>query len=127
MQISLGLGFIGITSDLVSLIRCMLVNATFGPETYQESSAALSEGALVTAPPEGTPDLPKVRGWARTFMILLSIASVMAFWLGIYPTKDYSGFFDDQKKTNLIAKFRFVLCLIHPFFLCSAFNTSFAE
>jgi len=129
MQISLGLGFIFITVDLIGVIRSLLVNATYGPERYPESSAALSDEALLTPPPEGTPDLPKVRFRARRFTDVLTIASAAAAILGIIANARYGDVFDDQKRADMTATLRFVLCLIHPF-LCSALidnNTSFTE
>ncbi len=36
MQISFGMGFIGIANDMVNLVRCLLVNPTYGSETYAQ-------------------------------------------------------------------------------------------
>jgi hypothetical protein len=110
MQISFGLGFIGITNDLVNLIRCLLVNATYGPERYPESAAASSKGGLLSPPPEGTPDLPKMRFWARRFTDFLGLAFLAATVPGIIANSNYSKVFDDQKQADMTAKNRFVHC-----------------
>jgi hypothetical protein len=114
MQLSLGLGFISITFDLVSVVRCLLVNATYGPERYPDSPAALSKGGLLTPPPDGTPDLPKVRFWARRLAGLLAVASVVATLLCVFANSCFSKVFDNQKQADVTAKTRFVHCLI-PF------------
>jgi hypothetical protein len=110
MQISFGLGFIGIANDLVNIIRCLLVNATYGPERYPESAAASSKGGLLSPPPEDTPDLPKVRFWARRFTDLLGLAFLAATVPGIIANSHYSNVFDDQNQANMTARNRFVHC-----------------
>jgi hypothetical protein len=118
MQISFGLGFIGIANDLVNIIRCLLVNATYGPERYPESSAAWTKGGLLTPPPEGTPDLPKARFWARRFTDVLGLAFLAATVPGIIANSQYGKVFDDQKQADKTAKNRFVQCLM---IFCSTF------
>jgi hypothetical protein len=114
MQVSFGLGFISITKDLVHLIRCLLVNSTYGPERYPESAAASSKGGLLTPPPEGTPDLPKVRFWARRFTDILGLVFFAASVPGIVTNSTlYSRPFHDQKQAEKTAKIRFV----HSFYL----------
>jgi hypothetical protein len=110
MQISFGLGFIGIANDLVNLIRCLLVNATYGLERYPESPAASSKGGLLSPPPEGTPDLPKVRFWSRRFADFLGPAFLAATVPGIIANSHYSKVFDDQVQADKTAKNRFVQC-----------------
>jgi len=121
MQISFGLGFIGIATDFVKIIRCLLVNATYGPEGYPESSAAWSKGGLLTPPAEGTPDLPKARFWARRFTDLLGPAFLAATVPGIIANSHYSKVFDDQNQADKTAKNRCVHCF-HSSFLCSVFD-----
>jgi hypothetical protein len=106
MQISFGMGFIGIASDLVNMIRCLLVNATYGSERYPECSAAWSKGGLLTPPPEGTPDSPKVRFWARRFTDLLSSAFLAAIVPGVIANSRYSKVFEDQNQADKTAKNR---------------------
>jgi len=108
MQISFGLGFIGISNDLVNLIRCLLVNATYGSERYPESAAASSKEGVLSPPPEGTPDSPKVRFWARRFTDLTGLVFLAATVPGIIANSHYSKVFDDQNQADQTAKNRFV-------------------
>ena len=108
MQTSFGLGFLTVANSLVNLLRCLLVNATYGPERYPESAAASSKGGLLLPPPEGTPDLPRVRFWARRFTDLMNIAFIVATIPGVSANSHYSDIFDDQEKADETAKKRFV-------------------
>jgi len=117
MQISFGLGFIGIATDLVGLIRCLLINATYGSERYSESPAASSKGGLLSPPPEGTPDLPKVRFWARRSMDLLGFAFLAATVPGIIANSHYSNVLDDQNQADKTARNRFAHSLDSSFFI----------
>jgi len=110
MQISFGMGFIGVANDFVNMIRCLLVNATYGPERYPECPAAWSKGGLLTPPAEGTHDLPKARFWARRFTDLLGPAFLAAIVPGIIANSHYSKVFDDQIHADKTAKNRFVYC-----------------
>ena len=121
LQVSFGLGYINIARDFVTIIRCLLVNATYGSERYPESSAASSKGGLLTPPPEGTPDLPKVRFWVRRFATLLFLAFVGAMVPGIVANSYYSKVFDNQKQVDKTAKMRCVHCFDSSFF-CSVFD-----
>ena len=114
MQISFELGFIGVTSDLVKLIRCFLINATYGSERYHKTPAASSKGGLLSSPPEGTPNLPKVRFSAGRSMGQLGLAFLAAIVPGIIANSHYSKVFDDQDQADKTAKNRFVLRLIDP-------------
>jgi len=109
MQISFGLGFITIMSfDFVGLIRCLLVNATYGSERYGESAAASSKEGVLSPPPEGTPDSPKVRFWARRFTDSMALMYLAAIVPGIIANLHYSKGFDNQNQADKTAKYRFV-------------------
>jgi hypothetical protein len=69
----LRLGFLNIANNLVNL----LVDATYGSERYPESAAASSKGGLLSPPPEGTPNLPRVGG-SQTFWVLRSLLLQLA-------------------------------------------------
>ncbi|KAF8812920.1 hypothetical protein BYT27DRAFT_7182151 [Phlegmacium glaucopus] len=103
MQISFGLGFIGIAGDAVKLTRCLLVNATYGPELYHESPAAASKGVIVPPPTTDTPDQPRVRAWCRGVGDLLSLAFLAATVPGIIANSNYSKVFDSQKNADTTA------------------------
>jgi hypothetical protein len=103
------MGFIGIASDAVKLARCLLVNATYGPEKYSESPAAATKGGLVPPPSDDTPDQPKARGWNRLATGLLGLAFLGAVVTGIIANSNYSKVIDSQSTADLTAKTRFVV------------------
>jgi len=111
-QVSFGLGFLNIANNLLNLTRCLQVNATCGSERYYESATASSKGGLLSPPPEGTPDLPRVRLWARRLTDLLGLALLVT---AVTANSHYSKVFDDQKEADVTAKNRFVHHLIPPF------------
>lgn len=78
MQISFGLGYIGIANDIVNLIRCLLVNPTYGPERYPESAAASTKECHLIPPQEGDEDQPRQRFWARRFTDFSGLAFLAA-------------------------------------------------
>ncbi|KAF8160618.1 hypothetical protein B0H34DRAFT_697367 [Crassisporium funariophilum] len=108
MQISFGVGFIGIAGDLVGLIRCLLVNATYGSERYPESPAAATKDGALSAPREGTPDLTRERFWVRRFTDFMGPAFLAATVLGIIANSHYNRFVDDQKQADSTAKNRVI-------------------
>jgi hypothetical protein len=104
MQISFGLGFIGITGDAVKLTRCLLVNATYGPELYHESPAAASKGVIVPPPTADTPDQPRVRFWCRRVNDFLGFTFLAANTVpAIIANSHYSRVFDSQKNADMTA------------------------
>ena len=109
MQISFGLGFIGIANDAVKLMRCLLVNATYGPETYPQSPAATTKGGVVSPPAADTPDQPRARFWSRRTGSILGLAFLAATVPGIIASTHYSQVFDNQKTANTAAKYRLVV------------------
>ena len=121
MQASFGLGFLNIANNLVNLIRCLLVNATYGSERYPESAAASSKGGLLSPPPEGTPDLPRMRFWARRLTDLLVLVLVVA---AISANSHYDKVFDDQKEADLTANKRFVHCFDSSLFVQPSMNNT---
>lgn len=40
MQVTLSLGYLGLLNDVVSILRCVLVNPTYGSAMYYQSPAA---------------------------------------------------------------------------------------
>jgi len=107
-QISFGMGFIGIASDAVNISRCLLVNATYGPEKYFQSPAAATKGGLVPPPTADTPDYPQTRSWYRW----IATFAGLAFWAAIVPeiiaNTNYSQVFDSQTNADTTAKLRIV-------------------
>ena len=103
------MGFIGIASDAVSITRCLLVNATYGPEKYFQSPAAATKGGLVPPPTADTPDHPRARSWYRYATTFLGLAFLGAIVPEIIANKNYSQVFDSQTNADSTAKTRFVV------------------
>lgn len=126
-QVTLGMGFIGIANDLVGIVRCLLVNPTFGSDTYAQSPGAesthLSDNADAEAvneapqlsgtgnfagkPPDDTPDHPTTRFWARRFSDLTNLAFIAAIVPGILANSRYAGTFTDQSQANRTMNLRY--------------------
>ena len=105
------MGFIGIANDLVNLLRCLLVNPTFGSATYFQSPAAATKDCLIEPPPEGTPDDPRTRGNVRVGMNLLGLAFLGATVPGIIANANYSNAITRQGSADSTAKLRWVSVL----------------
>ena len=109
------MGFIGIASDAVRIARCLLVNATYGPEKYSESPAAATKEGLVPPPTADTPDQPRVRSWCRKSAGLVGLAFLGAVIPGVIANSNYSKVFNNQKDANMTAVTRLVQC--YPFYI----------
>jgi hypothetical protein len=106
------MGFIGIASDALNIARCLLVNATYGPEKYFQSPAAATKGGLVPPPTADTPDHPRARSWYRSAATFLSWAFLGAIVPEIIANKNYSRVFDNQTNADSTAKTRFVVFIL---------------
>ena len=100
------MGFIGIASDAVKLVRCLLVNATYGPEKYSESPGAATKGGLVPPPTDDTPDQPQARTSYRRATGLVGLAFLGAVVTGIIANSNYSQVLNSQTNADLTAKTR---------------------
>jgi hypothetical protein len=106
MQISFGIGFIGIASDIANLVRCLLVNATYGPSTYGQSSAAASKGGLMDAPSNDTPDHPNLRQWVRRGSGIILLLFLGAIIPGFIANWNYNQTFNNQQQADTSAILR---------------------
>jgi hypothetical protein len=110
LQISFGLGFIGIALDVVKLVRCLLVNATYSLQKYPQSPAAATKGGLVPPPTADTPDQPRVRFWSRWITIFLGLAFLGgAIIPGVLANLNYSKDFESQTAADTTAVTRLVV------------------
>ncbi|CAA7260581.1 unnamed protein product [Cyclocybe aegerita] len=107
MQVSFGLGFVGLAGELVGLLRCLLVNATYGSETFAQSPAAMTKGCVTGPPPEGTPDLKSTRFAARRFADVAGFAFLAATVPGIIANADFSKAQNDQDQADKTARLRY--------------------
>ena len=110
MQASFGLGYIGISNDLVGLLRCLLLNPTYGSDLYEESPAAASKDGVLLPPPEGTPDMPRTRFWVRRFCGLVNLLYIAATVTGTIANSNFSQGMDNQTDANKNYRLRFVIC-----------------
>ena len=109
------MGFIGISSDVVNIARCLLVNATYGPEKYFQSPAAATKGGLVPPPTARTPDHPRARSWYRWVSTFLGLAYWGAIAPEIVANWNYSNVFDSQATADSTARARLVVFIIIVF------------
>jgi len=101
MQITFGLGFVGMTSDMANLTRCLLVNPTFGPSKWDEAPASVTKESFFTPPSDGDEDRARERFWARRwadFALLAYLASAIPG--GVGNSKFNRQKWDDEEKAN---------------------------
>ncbi|KAF6763230.1 hypothetical protein DFP72DRAFT_1060403 [Ephemerocybe angulata] len=85
-QISFGLGAISIANDLVNLLRCLLVNPTYGygeAGRADEAPMAHTKESAFAPPREGDVDRPQERRRARRFCSILGLTFLAANVPGI--------------------------------------------
>ena len=107
-QVSFGMGLIQIATDVARLAKCLLVNATYGPEKYPESPAAANKEGVVFPPSADTPDQPQARTSYRLATGFLGLTFFVALVTGIVANSYYTNDIS-QSNANLIANARFVL------------------
>ncbi|TFK20922.1 hypothetical protein FA15DRAFT_673031 [Coprinopsis marcescibilis] len=100
MQVSFNTGFIGIASDLVNIIRCLLVNPTYGLERFPESPAASTKECYLAPPEEGEEDHARERFWARRFAEFTGLAFLSAVVPGIVANSSYDKTFNDPSRAQ---------------------------
>lgn len=100
------MGFIGIANDLVNIVRCVMVNPTFGSDTYFQSPAASTKGGIYSAPLPGTPDQPELRKKCRDWMGLLGLAFLGATIPGIIAQSNFSSALTNQSNADKTQRLR---------------------
>ncbi|KAH9476786.1 hypothetical protein JR316_0010701 [Psilocybe cubensis] len=100
-------------SGIVSLLRCMLVNPTYGSEMYFQSPAAATKGGTYSPPPPGTPDVPRLRARLRRLMAFMSLTFFAAIVPGIISNSGYSQNFHNQDAANRKSTLRFASAAIN--------------
>lgn len=111
MQVSFGLGYIGISNDLVGLLRCLLVNPTYGSDKYEESPAAASKDGFMEPPPDGTPDMPRTRFWVRRFTDFVNLSYIAATVTGVIANSNYTSGMGSQSVADGYARLRLLVLL----------------
>lgn len=134
MQISFGSGFIGIANDLVNIVRVLLVNPSYGSETYVQSPAAVPKieahpeledpvpvprhhvGDFPGEPADGTPDHPRQRFWSRRFSDFTNLAFFAAIVPGILANSRFSSVLDQPHVASRTMRLRQGFHVRSPFF-----------
>lgn len=97
---------------MVNLLRCMLINSSYGPSTYGQSPAANTkvEGdKTFGAPSPDTPDQPKFRFWARRFCDVFGLMFLIPLVFGIIANSSYKKVISSVDEARKTKDFRFVL------------------
>ncbi|TFK20921.1 hypothetical protein FA15DRAFT_759050 [Coprinopsis marcescibilis] len=107
MQSSFGTGYASISWDLVSLTRCLVVNPTFGYNTYSQSSAAATKGCYMPSPTVEDEDHPKERRVLRDITGIIALLFAGSVIPGIIANSKYTAGVDDadRARRDLILKY----------------------
>lgn len=118
MQSSFGVGWVGMAFDILKLTRVLLVNPTYGSETYDQSPAGESSpstpkpGDFPGEPPIDTLDQPRRRFWCRRFTDGMSALLLVALIPGIVVNSNFRSVVDNPEKSNYVNALRSVFLLL---------------
>lgn len=130
MQVDFGLGYIGMASDVVNLLRCVLVNSTFGSDTYHQSPEVESKTWSRRHEPDyvelpaGTPDHPRRRFIFRRYCDITALCFLSAIVPGVLGNTKYYASIDNTENARMVARLRYVptrsllLPMLNPRQLC---------
>ncbi|KAH6914503.1 hypothetical protein BKA70DRAFT_1095362 [Coprinopsis sp. MPI-PUGE-AT-0042] len=107
-QTVFGVGYVGISLDMLAASRCLLVNASYGLERYPESPAAATRDCFLEPPSEGDPDRPRERRWLRRIFTVLLVVFLTALVLGIVANATYFDALDNESKARRTYVLRYV-------------------
>ncbi|KAJ3504077.1 hypothetical protein NMY22_g18042 [Coprinellus aureogranulatus] len=106
-QTTFGLGFIGISNDIVNLLRCAIVNPTYGYERWDESPASTSKDTLFRTPEPGEEDHPIQRKNMRSIAGCVSLSFLASQIPGIVAaTMFHVHNFENAEKATKVARLR---------------------
>ncbi|KAF9522657.1 hypothetical protein CPB83DRAFT_92881 [Crepidotus variabilis] len=109
MQVSFALGSIAIATDLVNIVRCLLVNPTYGSARFHECPAAGTKECMMEPPIEGVhEDMPTQRFWIRRFTDFYGLAFLASNIPGSVANSHFHRAIHDQMKADNIYKLRIV-------------------
>lgn len=115
-------------NDLVNLLRCAIVNPTYGHERWDEAPASTSKGTLFRTPQPGEEDHPIQRRNMRSIAGLVSLAFLASNVPGIIAgTLFHIHNFDDAEKAERAQRLRYAssgvaLFLIGVIVVCAAWS-----
>jgi hypothetical protein len=105
-QTSFGMGYIGLSLDLMNAVRCLLLNPTYGLERYPESPAAATKDCYIQPPSQDDVDQPQERYYVRRYTDTAVILFIVGLVLGIFGNSDYYKVLNDVKKAEQVSSFR---------------------
>ncbi|KAH9485708.1 hypothetical protein JR316_0002621 [Psilocybe cubensis] len=106
-QVTLSMGYLGLLHDVIAILRCVLVNPTYGSIMYYQSPAAQNKEGFYGAPAADVPDRKRLRSQCRKMMGALQMQLFIGgIVLAAYGNSLYSQDFDDQHKADVTAVLR---------------------
>ncbi|KAH6902479.1 hypothetical protein BKA70DRAFT_672709 [Coprinopsis sp. MPI-PUGE-AT-0042] len=101
-QATFGIGYlrVGLSTDLLGALRCLLINPTYGPERYAESPAAATKDCYMEPPREGDVDRPRERSWARRFSLATLVLFFTAMVIDLVGNSTYSATFNNAENAE---------------------------
>ncbi|EGO00256.1 hypothetical protein SERLA73DRAFT_160202, partial [Serpula lacrymans var. lacrymans S7.3] len=131
MQVTIGLGFIGIMQDVMNLLRCLLVNSTLGPtnhpDTPSSSSDIVGSTSSVWKPSPSTSfhvldgvfqgDQPRRRNFYRRFIDVTKLTFLVATIPGIIGNAHYRGVLDSASTSQEVMRLRYVSTAVALFLI----------
>ncbi|KAF6754716.1 hypothetical protein DFP72DRAFT_1124414 [Ephemerocybe angulata] len=110
-QTSLGFAFVGIGLDLAGLLRCLLVNSTYGygeGGRWDESPSAATKGSSFRPPSEGDLDRPLERARWRKVTFCLRVSFLLSnIPGGIAAGMFQKKYFDNMDKARMVCSLRY--------------------
>jgi hypothetical protein len=82
------------------MFRCLLLNASYGPERYPESPAAATKDCYLEPPREGDVDRPRARRWINLASLIILLVLLTALILGIVASSAYADGADNESKAQ---------------------------
>ncbi|KAF8644646.1 hypothetical protein AX16_008358 [Volvariella volvacea WC 439] len=116
MQLDFATGYIGMVSDTTQFLGSLLVNTTWGSDTWRQCPEFESQSwswrhnpsnTLPAQPPEGTPDQPRKRFWFRRFREIYGLLFLAATITGVLANSRYHRAPDDAEIAAWIGRLRY--------------------
>ncbi|KAH6897634.1 hypothetical protein BKA70DRAFT_1316116 [Coprinopsis sp. MPI-PUGE-AT-0042] len=105
-QTSFGMGYVGLSLDLLGAVRCLLLNPTYGPERFPESPAAATKDCYIEPPSQDDEDRPQERYYVRRYTDIATILFIVGLVLGILGNSNYYKVLTDVEKAKQVPGYR---------------------
>ena len=113
LQISYAQGFVQLAQDAVPLLRCLIVNASGGPDRLEPRKD--DDNKTLSHPNEVQEDLPRVRFWIRRSTDLFNWTWMASTIPGVIGPLRYGSASHDQKVADKLFNLRYDVTLGHAF------------